>query len=202
MSKKSKGSLRIRDNVDERGYSHNRTLSTSSNVSRCSSVRSHKSSNAYDPLGSHPPMAFNASPKPIPEYAEMTEAEDAEREDAYHRLNHNAYNTTSSETSSAQQTTSYSDRKRRRGTYVYDQTVQWPLKDWQTIPPGLVDMSEADLAVHMTPRTLPTNHRRPPKEMSEMDMFVTRGDWKRRGIVFHLESDDEAEQQRHFEFPM
>ncbi|KAK8072293.1 hypothetical protein PG996_005641 [Apiospora saccharicola] len=83
-------------------------------------------------------------------------------------------------------------------------TVQWPLKDWQAVPPGLAKMDEQEFAAQTTPRRLPNDQRRPPKDnnMSEMEMFVKRGEWKRKGIVFGLGSDYEDEQEQHFELPL
>jgi hypothetical protein len=179
-----------------------RTLSLSSNISRTSSIASHKSPGSFDPLRSHPPLLSSSSPRPIPEYEEVFEQDNSERDEAYRRLTHGAYEDSSPESSPSKDADSYLGRSRRR-TYVYDQTIQWPLKDWQTIPPGLANMEvhEADVAVRSASKVPPTNHLRTPQEMSDMDMLVKRGDWKRRGIVFKLDENDEEQQMQHFELP-
>jgi hypothetical protein len=174
----------------------------SSNVSRSSSIASHKSPGSFDPLRSHPPLLSNTSPRPIPEYEEVFEPDTLERDEAYRRLTHKVYEDSSPEASPSKDGDSYLGRSRRR-TYVYDQTIQWPLKDWQTIPPGLADMQvhEADVAVRSAPKVPPTNHLRTPREETAIDMLVKRGDWKRRGIVFKLDEKQEDEQMQRFELP-
>lgn len=96
----------------------------------------------------------------------------------------------------------YFNKDKRRKTYVYDQQLQWPLKDWQAVPPGLAGMSEDEIQAHTASRTTAPSQRRPQREdMSDLDMFVKRGAWKRRGIVFEPTTDIDFEQERHFELP-
>ena len=161
------------------------TSSTSSTVSHTSSVGSSLKSMSFDPLSLHPPLSLNASPCIAREHQIEEE--------------HNAH--TTNQEASGEEGQFYYNKDNRRRTYVYDDAVQWPLKDWQAVPPAeLADLSSAQPETPTTPA--PASHRRPPKEgMSAMDMFVKRGDWKRRGIVFELDSDAEDEQEQHFELP-
>lgn len=196
FSKRSQNGLHRKVVADEEHdslHQHLRTMSTSSSVSRSSSTGSHTKATAYDPLALHPPLFLNTSPM-ISEYDEDTH-DKVEHEDNHSEIQDSGY--------SSEESVYYNQDKRRR-TYVYDQQLQWPLKDWQTVPPGLANMSEDDFNSHMAPCTTSnsSSQRRPSKEaMSESDMFVKRGDWKRRGIVFGLSSDAEDEQSQHFELP-
>jgi hypothetical protein len=154
------------------------TSSTSSTVSHTSSVGSSMKSMSFDPLSLHPPLSLNASPCIARE----------------HQIEEEHHDNTSHQEASGGQEQFYYNKDSRRRTYVYDNEVQWPLKDWQSVP------SNVQTETPTTPA--PADHRRPPKEgMSAMDMFVKRGDWKRRGIVFELDSDAEDEQEQHFELP-
>ena len=161
------------------------TSSTSSNVSHTSSVGSSLKSMSFDPLSLHPPLSLNASPCIARE----------------HQIEGEHSDNISAQGPSDDQEQSYHNKDSRRRTYVYDNAIQWPLKDWQSVPPAeLSDQSNVQTETLTTPAL--ADHRRPPKEgMSAMDMFVKRGDWKRRGIVFELDSDAEDEQEQHFELP-
>jgi hypothetical protein len=161
------------------------TSSTSSSVSHTSSVGSSLKSMSFDPLSLHPPLSLNASPCIAQE----------------HQIEEEHINNTTTQSPSDDQEPFYYNKDCRRRTSVYDNAIQWPLKDWQAVPPAeLADLSNAQTMTPTTPA--PADQRRPPKEgMSAMDMFVKRGDWKRRGIVFELDSDAEDEQEQHFELP-
>ncbi|KAI1662883.1 hypothetical protein F4813DRAFT_13347 [Daldinia decipiens] len=202
--KKSKSSLQGRkDSLEEHSSSHTRKWSTSSTVSTASSSSDAK---LYDPLSLHPPLCLNTSPNIIPEYEEERHLEKEERERRF------LERTPQHPTEHLDNAAEYSPLKDRNcffaqaaagRPYVYDQTVQWPLKDWQAIPPGLAELNSSSL--DSSPASSPTqhyNHRRRPTEwMSERDALLKRGDWKRRGIVFHLDPNDEEEQEQHFELP-
>ncbi|KAI8957812.1 hypothetical protein F5Y11DRAFT_65571 [Daldinia sp. FL1419] len=198
--KKSKSSLSGRkDSIDEHSSSHARKWSTSSTVSTASSSPDAK---LFDPLSLHPPLSLNTSPNIIPEYDEARYEEEEERERRFlertpqHPADHldNA-----AEYSPLKDRNCFFARPTGGRPYVYDQSVQWPLKDWQTIPPGLagLDSSSAD----SSPTQHTSQRRRPTEWMNERDALFKRGDWKRRGIVFHLDSDEEQEQEQHFELP-
>lgn len=185
--------------------------SLASTVTR-SSTDSHRrpgcslsSSASFDPLSLHPPLALNTSPR----FDEARYREDAEREDRF-------FNQTRRAEDHIQDSPEYSPVKGencffrrdndRRVTYVYDQAAQWPLKDWQTIPPGLADIEDvsepATPLTPLTPRPASRHYelqRRPAGWMDDPCFYVKRGDWKRRGIVFHLDASAEEEQEQHFE---
>ncbi|KAI1392545.1 uncharacterized protein F4822DRAFT_425749 [Hypoxylon trugodes] len=206
--KKSKSSLRGGNySFEDHASAHARKWSTSSTASHASSTASGHD-RMYDPLSLHPPLSLNTSPHIIPEYDEVRYQEDEERE-------HRFFNQTRHVEDHIQDSAAYSPVKgqncyfqRPAGgrPYIYDQTVQWPLKDWQAIPPGLAELdssaSSASSSSAGSP-TRPTNHRRRPTEwMNDRDALLKRGDWKRRGIVFHLDSEEEQEQEQHFELPL
>ncbi|KAI0125277.1 hypothetical protein BJ170DRAFT_498040 [Xylariales sp. AK1849] len=205
--KKSRGSLRRKHTDEERSFAqHARTMSvwsqtTASSSSSTVSTGSHRTAASYDPLSLHPPMSLNASPKLVdfdedvfPDVREQHDdsTEDMPEASPYSPLSEGSY---------------YFNQDARRRTYVYDQQIQWPLKDWQAVPPGLADVDNVEgVKRQTTSRTVSStsisSHRRPPKEaMNELDMFVKRGEWKRRGIVFGLGSDEEEDQMQHFELP-
>ncbi|KAH9895497.1 hypothetical protein F4778DRAFT_274943 [Xylariomycetidae sp. FL2044] len=199
--KKSISSLLPRRSNDERSP-HIRKYSTSSTGSN-SSTSSHTSRTklaSYDPLSLHPPLSLNTSPTIIPEYDHSRYREDEERESRF-------FNQTEHANDHIQDLTEYSPVKgkncyfeRPQGRpYVYDQSYQWPLKDWQAIPPGIANV---DTSSPPESPTTPTHQRRRPTDwMKARDAFVKRGDWKRKGIVFHLDSENEEEQEQHFELP-
>lgn len=92
-------------------------------------------------------------------------------------------------------------RTTRTKPYQYDQDTQWPLKDWQPIPPGLSEPSSTSSSAVSSPTQLDTPRRRNADWMNDTDVFVKRGPWKRQGIVFHLDQGDESWQEQHFELP-
>ncbi|KAI1379981.1 hypothetical protein F4677DRAFT_300858 [Hypoxylon crocopeplum] len=199
--KKSKSSLQGRkDSLEERAAAvHARKWSTSSTVSQTSTTSSHD--RLYDPLSLHPPLSLNTSPHIIPEYDELKYQEDEEREQSF-------FNQPRYAGDHIQNSAEYSpvkghfSRPSLGKPYVYDQSIQWPLKDWQAIPPGLAELDSSANSSPAGSPTRPTNHRRRPTEwMNERDAMLKRGEWKRRGIVFHLDSENEEEQEQHFELP-
>ncbi|KAI2472303.1 hypothetical protein F4781DRAFT_384114 [Annulohypoxylon bovei var. microspora] len=195
--KKSKSNLQSRkDSLDEQAAQHSRKWSTSSTASQASSTASHD--RLYDPLSLHPPLSLNTSPHMIPEYEE-----DAEREHRFFDQTHHAddHLQDSAEYSPIKGRNCYLRRPSEVRPYVYDQGEQWPLKDWQAIPPGLAELDSSATSPVGSP-TQSTNHRRRPTQwMHESDAMLKRGDWKRRGIVFHLDETDERDQEQHFELP-
>ncbi|KAI1105986.1 hypothetical protein F4804DRAFT_302569 [Jackrogersella minutella] len=200
--KRSKGSMQGRkDSVDEQAASHSRTWSTSSTVSQASSTASHD--RLYDPLSLHPPLSLNTSPHIISEYDELRYLEDLESErhffDQPHHTEEHINNST--EYSPVKSRGRHRRRPSEARPYVYDQGTQWPLKDWQAIPPGLAELDSSPSSSSESPTQL-TNHRRRPTDwMNDRDAMLKRGEWKRRGIVFHLHEGAEHEQEQHFELP-
>ncbi|KAI0897244.1 hypothetical protein F4806DRAFT_494918 [Annulohypoxylon nitens] len=200
FSKKSKSSLHSRnDNFDEQASQHSRKWSTSSTASQASSTASHD--RLYDPLSLHPPLSLNASPHMIPEY-DARDREEDERENRFfdqrqHAVDHMQ---DSAEYSPIKSRNCYLRRPSTARPYAYDQGAQWPLKDWQVIPPGLAELDSAASSAMSSP-TSPTSQRRPTNWMNDSDAMLKRGDWKRRGIVFHLDEDNVREQEQHFELP-
>lgn len=190
--KKSKGNTQNNHQVEQHNF-HTRSMSTSSTVSHASSTGSNVKADSYNPLSLHPPLSFNTSPV-LPEFDAESKAHIEGPGNSTH-LSPEDFPTPTGEF--------YYNQDCRRKTYVYDQAVQWPLKDWQAVPPGLANVDEQEIAAQTTTRKLPNDQRRPPKDsnMSEMEMFVKRGEWKRKGIVFGLGSDYEEEQEEHFELP-
>ncbi|KAI1212514.1 uncharacterized protein F4807DRAFT_457312 [Annulohypoxylon truncatum] len=203
FSKKSKSSLKSgKDSFEEQAAQHSRKWSTSSTASQASSTASHD--RRYDPLSLHPPLSLNTSPHMIPEFDEVRDREEDEREED--EREHRFFDQTQHAEDHLQDSAEYSPIKsrncylRRSSTarpYVYDQDGQWPLKDWQAIPPGLAELDSSASSA----RSQPTNHRRPTNWMKESDAMLKRGDWKRRGIVFHLDEENVREQEQHFELP-
>ncbi|KAI0119702.1 hypothetical protein F4814DRAFT_251363 [Daldinia grandis] len=197
--KKSKSSLQGRkDSLEEHSSSHARKWSTSSTVSTASSSPDTK---LFDPLSLHPPLSLNTSPNIIPEYEEEEERERRFLERApQHPAEHLD---TAAEYSPLKDRNCFFVQPTGGRPYVYDQSVQWPLKDWQAIPPGLAELdSSSQTSSPASSPTRPSNYRRRPTEwMNERDALFKRGDWKRRGIVFHLGSNEEEEQEQHFELP-
>ncbi|KAH9994731.1 hypothetical protein F4779DRAFT_217213 [Xylariaceae sp. FL0662B] len=198
LHKKSKSSLSGRKS--EERASHTRKWSTSSTTSR-SSTGSHEKLASYDPLSLHPPLSLNTSPHIIPEYDEARYREEAERESQF-------FNQTRHAVDHIQDSTEYSPvkgqncffaRPTKGRPYVYDQNVQWPLKDWQVIPPGLA--AEADSSPEPSPSRPANDQRRSTGWMNDSNALIQRGEWKRRGIVFHLDSGAEQEQEQHYELP-
>ncbi|KAI1337111.1 hypothetical protein F5Y15DRAFT_161678 [Xylariaceae sp. FL0016] len=200
---KKSTSLLTKPNPEDR-TAHLRKFSSSSTSSQFSSASESSTTRAarYDPLSLHPPLSFNTSPRIAPEYDMTRYREDEEREDRF-------FNQTRHADDHIQDLTEYSPVKGKNcffekptgRPYTYDQQSQWPLKDWQAIPPGLAE----DGYTYTTPLSSPsrpTRHRRRNTDwMNEPDVFVKRGAWKRQGIVFHLDSGNEEMQEQHFELP-
>ncbi|KAI4870293.1 hypothetical protein F4820DRAFT_443412 [Hypoxylon rubiginosum] len=204
--RKSKSNLSGRNNsLDDPATLHARKWSTSSTVSQASSTTS-SHDRLYDPLSLHPPLSLNTSPHIIPEYEEDAYREDEERESRFfnQRLHHAGEHIRDAAAySPVQGHNCYFARPAAGGKpYVYDQGVQWPLKDWQAIPPGLATLGSSAASSPASSPTRPADHRRRPTDwMNDGDALLKRGDWKRRGIVFHLGNDEEELQERHFELP-
>lgn len=180
-------------NTRARLHSMTSTSSRSSSDSDDSS-RSH----SFNPLQSHPPLQINASPIAEASYSgSMTQ--ETERQHSRNGPPSNMQFVEFSVFDDDSDDESTCDS--RRATYVYDQGSQWPLKDWQTILPGLARAQESsEFSTPLSPR--PASHQRRPTEwMNEPDRFVKRGSWKRRGIIFGSDAASEEETQRHFELP-
>ncbi|KAI1632348.1 hypothetical protein F4809DRAFT_653369 [Biscogniauxia mediterranea] len=201
-SKKSISSSSSSSNSSEDRSFHMRKWSSSSSISQASSNGSHGKPACYDPLSLHPPLTLNTSPHIIPEHDVARYREDEERERRF-------FNQTRHVEDHIQDMTEYSPVKgknccieRPKGrSYLYDQNSQWPLKDWQVVPPGLAQLDATSTAPQgLSPPPL-THQRRNTDWMYESDVFVKRGAWKRRGIVFQLDSEDELLQELHFELP-
>ncbi|KAI1116616.1 hypothetical protein F5Y14DRAFT_405960 [Nemania sp. NC0429] len=203
--KKSKCSLRkAASSSEEPG--HARKLSSSSTISQASSEASHRhpAADRLNPLSLHPPLSLNTSPHivPAPAYDMERYQEDEEREARF-------FNQTRYAEDHIQDLAEYSPIKGKNcyfegsGTrsYQYDQDSQWPLKDWQTIPPGLSESSSTSSSTASSPTQPDTPRRRNADWMNDTDVFVKRGPWKRQGIVFHLDQNDESWQEQHFELP-
>ncbi|XXH03126.1 Cytochrome oxidase assembly [Hypoxylon texense] len=202
--RKSKSNLSGRNNsLEDSSTLHARKWSTSSTVSQTSSTTS-SHDRLYDPLSLHPPLSLNTSPHIIPEYEEDMYREDEERESRFFNQRHHAeeHIQDSAEYSPIKGHNCYFVRPMGGKPYVYDQGVQWPLKDWQAIPPGLAELDSSAASSPAESPTRPMNHRRRPTNwMNDRDALLKRGDWKRRGIVFHLDNEDEEQQEQHFELP-
>ncbi|KAI1147799.1 hypothetical protein F4825DRAFT_128787 [Nemania diffusa] len=199
--KKSKPSFSKPGNPEEQ--SHGRKWSSSSTISRASSEGSHlHRADRFNPLSLHPPLSLNASPHIIPEYDIVRYQEDEEREDRF-------FNQTRYAEDHIQDLAEYSPVKgkncyfegSRTRAYQYDQESQWPLKDWQAIPPGLSNYSSPSSSVASSPTQPDMPRRRNADWMDDTNVFVKRGAWKRQGIVFHLDEKDETWQEQHFELP-
>lgn len=86
--------------------------------------------------------------------------------------------------------------------YQYDQDSQWPLKDWQTVPPGFSEPGSLSPSTASSPTRADVPRRRNTDWMdNDIDAIVRRGAWKRQGIVFDLDDVDEEWQEQHFELP-
>lgn len=170
-----------------------RLYSMASSNSRSSSESDHSSrAPSFNPLQSHPPLQINASPITETKFMDINET----RTQQSSRQEIDEFAIHEDETSSESRPTSS-----RRITYIYDQGAQWPLKDWQTIPPGFAGVQEpSDFTTALRPT--PANHMRRPTECrNESERFVKRGSWKRRGIIFHSDSSSDDESVEHFELP-
>ncbi|KAJ1335967.1 hypothetical protein MN608_02712 [Microdochium nivale] len=185
-------------NIEEQPLNtRTRLHSMTSNSSRSSSESDDSSSaRSFNPLQSHPPLQINASPIAETRYTGAM-SQDGQRQQSRDGPSSNMQFVSVFDDDSDDESTCTS----RRTTYVYDQGLQWPLKDWQTIPPGLARAQESsEFSTPLSPR--PAAHQRRPTEwMNEPDRFVKRGSWKRRGIIFGSDAASEEEAQRHFELP-
>jgi hypothetical protein len=199
--KKSKNSLCKSCTSEEQ--THVRKWSSSSTISQASSEATLRSRvNRFNPLSLHPPLSLNISPRITPEYDMVRYQEEDEREARFFNQTHYAED-------HIQDLTEYSPIKGKNcyfegpatRPYQYNQEAQWPLKDWQTIPPGLSEPSSADSSAASSPTQPNIPRRRNADWMDDANVFVKRGAWKRQGIVFHLDQDDEAWQEQHFELP-
>ncbi|KAI1404798.1 hypothetical protein F4819DRAFT_446390 [Hypoxylon fuscum] len=202
--KRSKSSLSSRKTSLEENSAlqHSRKWSTSSTLSQSSTASSHDK--LCDPLSLHPPLNLNTAPNIIPEYDVARYHEDAERENRFFNQTHHAENHTqaSAEYSSVKGRNCYIVQPQGGRPYCYNQSVQWPLKDWQAVPPGLAELDSSATSSPTESPTRPTNHQRRPTEwMNDRDALLKRGDWKRRGIIFQLPPEEEEEQEQHFELP-
>ncbi|KAI1158542.1 hypothetical protein F5B18DRAFT_640658 [Nemania serpens] len=200
--KRSKRSLRKANCPEEPG--HARKWSSSSTISQTSSEGSHRhqAADRLNPLSLHPPLSLNTSPHIVPDYDIVRYREDEDREVRF-------FNQTRYAEDHIQDLAEYSPVKGKNcyfegsttKPYQYDQDSQWPLKDWQTIPPGLSEPSSTSSSTVSSPTQLDTPRRRNADWMNDTDVFVKRGPWKRQGIVFHLDQNDEEWQEQHFELP-
>ncbi|GAP93320.1 hypothetical protein SAMD00023353_11200210 [Rosellinia necatrix] len=199
--KKSKGSFCKPHSPEEQ--THVRKWSSSSTISHASEDDSHRRRpDRFNPLSLHPPLSFNTSPH-MPQYDIARYQEDEERESRF-------FDQTRYADDHIQDMTEYSPIKGKNcyfdgstaRPYQYDQDSQWPLKDWQTIPPGLSEPSSSNSSSLASSPTQPDVPRRRNADwMDDTDVFIKRGAWKRQGIVFHLSEQDEQFQHQHFELP-
>ncbi|KAI8627885.1 hypothetical protein F5Y19DRAFT_157733 [Xylariaceae sp. FL1651] len=202
FNKKSKSShFPKSNNPDDRG--HTRKWSSSSTLSQASSESSHDHrAGCYDPLSLHPPLSLNTSPHIMPEFDMVRYREDEEREDRFFNQTRHAEDHIQdlAEYSPIKGSNCYFEGSNAR-PYIYDQNSQWPLKDWQTILPGLSGADSSSSSTASTPTRPTAPRRRNTDWMDDSDVFVKRGAWKRQGIVFHLDEKDEDLQEQHFELP-
>jgi hypothetical protein len=201
--RRSKSSFRKPGNPEEQTHARkSSSASTISDTSTSSEGSQRRRLDRYNPLSLHPPLSFNTSPH-VPGYDMERYQEDEEHESRFF----------SSQAQYAedhiQDLAEYSPVKgkncyfERSGTrsYQYDQDCQWPLKDWQTIPPGLSGPSSSNSSAASSPTRPDIPRRRNAGWIHDTDVFVKRGAWKRQGIVFHLDPQDEEWQEQHFELP-
>ncbi|KAI0096411.1 hypothetical protein GGR51DRAFT_543406 [Nemania sp. FL0031] len=199
--KKSKTSFCKPTNPEEQ--THGRKWSSSSTISTTSSEAPRRSRvDRFNPLSLHPPLSLNTSPHIASEHDMMRYQEDEEREARF-------FNQIRYAEDHIQDLAEYSPVKGENiyfegpaaRPYHYNQDSQWPLKDWQTIPPGLSEPSSASSSTVSSPTQPNTPRRRNADWMNDTDVFVKRGAWKRQGIIFHLDQKDEEWQEQHFELP-
>ncbi|KAH8156901.1 hypothetical protein CIB48_g11347 [Xylaria polymorpha] len=199
--RKSKNGLSISKPIIPEEHTHMRKWSSSSTISHASSESSHRRIDRFNPLSLHPPLSFNTSPH-IPKYDMVRYQEDEERESRF-------FNQTRYAEDHIQDLAAYSPVKGKNcyfeapkaRAYRYDQDSQWPLKDWQAIPPGLLEPDSPTSSTASSPTRPDVPRRRNADWMNDTDVFVKRGAWKRQGIVFHLEEKDQELQEPHFELP-
>lgn len=199
--KKSKSSFCKPSNPEEQ--THIRKWSSCSSMSEASSTSSRRTrADSLNPLSCHPPLSLNSSPHVVPDFDMVRYREDEEREVRFFNQTRHAEDHIQDlmEHSPVKGQNCYFERPSTR-PYQYDQESQWPLKDWQTIPPGLTDSgSSPSSSVASSPTRLNVPRRR-NLDLAEGCDSLKRGAWKRRGIVFHLDQRDEELQERHFELP-
>ncbi|KAI0402427.1 hypothetical protein F4802DRAFT_575703 [Xylaria palmicola] len=198
--RKSKNGFPKPSNPEEQG--HIRKWSSSSTISQASSEASHRRANRYNPLSLHPPLSLNTSPHILPEYDMARYQEDEEREARFFHQTRYAEDHIQdlAEYSPIKGKNCYFEGPKTR-PYQYNQESQWPLKDWQTIPPGLSEPNSSDSSAASSPTRLDVPRRRNASWMDDTDVFVKRGAWKRQGIVFQPDEDDEEFLEQHFELP-
>ncbi|KAI1263880.1 hypothetical protein F5Y18DRAFT_118947 [Xylariaceae sp. FL1019] len=193
--RRSKSNLLTRSNPSDQR--HLRKFSSASTISQASSEGSRM---PYDPLSLHPPLTLNTSPAIIPEYDMARYREDEAREDRF-------FNQTRHAEDHIHDLVEYSPIKGKNcwfegpKAYSYDQESQWPLKDWQAIPPGLSDSPSPSSSTLSSPTRLTAPRRRNTDWMGDTDNFVKRGAWKRQGIIFRLDDEDKEFEEQHFELP-
>ncbi|KAJ3580328.1 hypothetical protein NPX13_g243 [Xylaria arbuscula] len=198
--KRSKSSFCKPSNPEE--SNHVRKWSSCSSMSEASSTGSHRTTaDSLNPLSCHPPLSLNSSPHVIPEFDMVRYQEDEERENRFFNQTRHAEDHIQDlmEYSPVKGHNCYLERPTTR-PYQYNQDSQWPLKDWQTIPPGLSNSSSPSSSAASSPTRLDVPRRRYPDMIGGNDP-LKRGAWKRRGIVFGLDQRDEEFQERHFELP-
>jgi hypothetical protein len=197
-------STKPRNQEDQRHSRKSSSSSSSSTNSQASSSGSqHRKGDDYNPLSLHPPLSINTSPHIEPEYDVARYQEDEERESRF-------FNQTGHAEDRIRNLAEYSHNKGKNcifeGTeakpYVFDRaSKQWPLKDWEPLPPGLSEASSSNASTVSSPTRPTASGRRNTDWMDDRDVFVKRGSWKRQGIVFHLDEDDQDLQEQHFELP-
>ncbi|KAI0520947.1 hypothetical protein F5B22DRAFT_31620 [Xylaria bambusicola] len=198
--KKSKSSFCKPSNPEEQ--THVRKWSSCSTMSEASSAGSHRTrSDSLNPLSLHPPFNLNALPNVVPEFDIVRYQEDEEREARFFNQTRHAqdYIQDTAEYSPVKGHNCYFQGPKAR-PYQYDQDSQWPLKDWQAIPPGLSDSGSPAASAASSPTRLDVPRRRNTDWSADHDN-LKRGAWKRRGIVFHLDERDKEMQELHFELP-
>jgi hypothetical protein len=188
---------------------HIRKWSSSSTISGTSSEDSShrpKTADRYNPLSLHPPLSLNTSPHIVPEYDMRRYQEDEERESRFFNQTHHAEDHIQdlAEYSPIKGTNCFFEGSTAK-PYHYDQDSQWPLKDWQTIPPcpsGSTSGTDSSSSSTTSSPTTPDIPRRRNAEWVDDNDVFKRGAWKRRGVVFHLDKEDEELQEQHFELPL
>ncbi|KAI0154109.1 hypothetical protein GGR57DRAFT_116517 [Xylariaceae sp. FL1272] len=195
--RKSKSNLLTKSNpADQR---HLRKFSSASTISQASSETGRM---PYDPLSLHPPLTLNTSPAILPEYDMARYREDEAREDRF-------FNQTRHADDHIHDFVEYSPIKGKNcwfegpkaRPYIYDQDSQWPLKDWQAIPPGSSGSDSQSASTSSSPTRFAAPRERNTDWMEDTDVFVKRGPWKRQGIIFHLDDEDKELEEKHFELP-
>lgn len=198
FNKKSSGNLRRKVHGDQAAMQHLRSASEDSNMSSSSSISyssEHRGPASYDPLSLHPPLSMNASPC-LPEHDEDSGYGENNRQYATMSTVDESPSSSAEPSPTMEEGRYYFKQDTRRERAVYNSAIRsWPLQDWQPI--ALEDMR---MGQNLTPQSQAGDQRRPPTEESEADMFIRRGDWKRRGVIFHPDVDDQEEEEPLFLF--